>query len=464
MTFDRYIWSGSTIFNPDNIVLSSAGAFSHAFTKTIAQGQFGILEIDFTSALPVFIHGRDWTVSLGYTVNDVTCSVDVTGHYGPVMQSLMPALPVTGPFSIGANAYDPDADGSIRRVQFEVYDPTGTRAHAQVEALAPYCVFGESDGMCLVRQPYQEMWNDGAPIVNGVYTVYIQAQDNDPHNQYSRIARTLIVDAATPTPMPTDTPTPTPSPTYVPHSLRFDGVNDIVSTVNLPVLTEFTIEAWIMRKNDLGRYETVLSDATSNYDQAMFSLYVDGGGQDCGAGDQFAYYQINGNSVQCSGVTAQLDVWYHIAVSRDSAGTRRFFVNGELVSTQANSPETTDSSGLFALGRAGNYKGEYFAGLIDEVRISSFARYTSNFAPPTARLPDNSPGTVALWHLDEGSGQTAFDASGNDRHGTLGFGSGADPADPTWSSGTPINNMSVTNANNSAWSWPISVHRYRSPG
>jgi hypothetical protein len=243
---------------------------------------------------------------------------------------------------------------------------------------------------------------------------------------------------STPLPTATNTPPPTSTPTAsAARSLQYDGVNDIARTVDLPLSTQFTIEAWVNRTIDSGGYQTYLSDATSGYNQVMFSLYVDGGSSDCGAGDQFAFYQANGFSIQCSGTSADLGVWYHIAVTRDSAGTRRFFVNGILRSTQTSSPAPSDSSGVLTLGRAGDYAGEYFAGLIDEVRISNAALYTANFTPPTAPLP-SGPNTVALWHLDEGTGQTFADASGNGRNGTLGSGSGADSADPAWSTNSPI--------------------------
>jgi hypothetical protein len=212
----------------------------------------------------------------------------------------------------------------------------------------------------------------------------------------------------------------------------------MVRTVNLPLLTQFTVEAWVQRTVDAVGYQTFLGDANSNFSQAMFALYVDSANRDCGGvSDQFAYYQAAGNSVQCSGVTAQVGQWYHIAVTRDGTGTRRMFVNGVLVSTRAGSPAPTDSSGRFTLGRGGDYSGEYFGGLLDEVRLSSVAEYTAGFTVPTLPLAATA-NTVALWHLDEGAGQFIFDVSGNARTGTLGTGSGADSADPIWSTNSPV--------------------------
>jgi len=188
-----------------------------------------------------------------------------------------------------------------------------------------------------------------------------------------------------------------------------------------------------MRTSDNGGYQTFMSDANSSYSQAMFTLYVDAGNNDCtGATDQFAYYQTASGSLQCSGVTAQLNTWYHIAVSRSSNGVRRFFVNGVLVNTQNGTPNPSDSSGVVSFGRAGSNNGEYFAGRIDEARISNTAIYTANFTIPTSPLTP-STSTVGLWRFNEGVGQTTADSSGNNRNGTLGSAATADSADPLWS-------------------------------
>lgn len=55
--------------------------------------------------------------------------------------------------------------------------------------------------------------------------------------------------------------------------------------------------------------------------------------------------------------------------------------------------------------------------LIDEFRISSVARYKSDFQPPTSFEPDEH--TLALYHCDEGKGDVLIDSSGNDHHGKI---------------------------------------------
>ena len=192
------------------------------------------------------------------------------------------------------------------------------------------------------------------------------------------------------------------------------------------------------RTSDPGTWQVILSDATSDLGRATFLLYVDADNQNCtGASDQFVFYQTGDQSNLCSGQSAKLGIWYHIAVSRNGNGLIRFFVNGALKRVSRDTKSPTDSNGIMTLGRAGDYVGGYFGGLIDEVRISNAAIYTSAFSPPTVPLISTMR-TVALWHLDEGAGQIASDSSGNGRHGTLDFASGLDTAGPDWSIDTPV--------------------------
>jgi YD repeat-containing protein len=184
---------------------------------------------------------------------------------------------------------------------------------------------------------------------------------------------------------------------------------------------------------------STFSDAEDDYARAMVALYVDGGSVDCGGviSDQFAYYQSSDDAVQCSGVTAHLERWYHVAVSRDGSGVRRFFVDGVLEDTDTGTTAPEDSAGRLSVGRSGDFDGEYWTGLIDEVRVSSAAVYTATFRPPFEPLSSGAS-MVGLWHFDEGAGQTVADSSGNGRDGTLGADDGADSDDPAWSTDSPV--------------------------
>ena len=56
-------------------------------------------------------------------------------------------------------------------------------------------------------------------------------------------------------------------------------------------------------------------------------------------------------------------------------------------------------------------------GIIDEVRISNIARYMEDFTPERRFEPDEH--TLALYHFDEGEGETLVDSSGNGHHGDI---------------------------------------------
>ena len=59
----------------------------------------------------------------------------------------------------------------------------------------------------------------------------------------------------------------------------------------------------------------------------------------------------------------------------------------------------------------------WFAGTIDELRISKVARYTNDFTPQSRFEPDAD--TMALYHFDEGTGDILADSSGNGHHGKI---------------------------------------------
>lgn len=69
-----------------------------------------------------------------------------------------------------------------------------------------------------------------------------------------------------------------------------------------------------------------------------------------------------------------------------------------------------------------------YNGLLDELRISSGVRYTSAYTPAERLEVDGT--TLGLYHMDEGSGTTISDATGDGPDGTLLV--GGSPAGPVW--------------------------------
>jgi formylglycine-generating enzyme required for sulfatase activity/serine/threonine protein kinase len=97
-------------------------------------------------------------------------------------------------------------------------------------------------------------------------------------------------------------------------------------------------------------------------------------------------------------------------------GSLRLYVDGKLQATRKVTTSYQPSPDSFSIGARmkGMERGSYFSGVIDEVRVSRVARYSTDFTPPERFEPDQD--TLALYHFDEGSGIELKDSSGNNHH------------------------------------------------
>jgi len=128
----------------------------------------------------------------------------------------------------------------------------------------------------------------------------------------------------------------------------------------------------------------------------------------------------DGVNILSTGTALNLSQWYHIAACR-SGSTLRVFINGTQVATTTIS-YTFSSTTEFTVCSASNDNAlSRVNAYIDDLRISQFARYVSNFTPPTAALPTTASSTVAdpyynytslLLHMDGTNASTNFVDSG----------------------------------------------------
>lgn len=96
----------------------------------------------------------------------------------------------------------------------------------------------------------------------------------------------------------------------------------------------------------------------------------------------------------------------------------RTYLNGRLVSTISEPLRVTAGQFRLCIGSQHNFTtAELFRGILDEVRISSVARYTGDFIPAVRHVADEH--TLALYHFDEPDGDVVQDSSGHNHHGTL---------------------------------------------
>lgn len=175
-------------------------------------------------------------------------------------------------------------------------------------------------------------------------------------------------------------------PAQFDEGILFDGNNDYAeisdsSQTGLDPGSAMTIDFWY-RPNSVGNRMLALKWGGGS--NRSYRVFIQSNGR--------IYFQHRNNSaniatVSSSAGTIQAGQWYHVAAVYDGSWVR-LFVNGTSVaSPTAQSGTTYDSNVEFQISSSGNSSAD---AIIDEVRFSNVARWTSNFAPPTAPYGDPS--------------------------------------------------------------------------
>ena len=171
----------------------------------------------------------------------------------------------------------------------------------------------------------------------------------------------------------------------------------------------FTLEAWI-RADDIAGDRTIFGKTQHSgfilllaKGRPMFAVHL-------GA----TYRVVRGGDDD----TVTAGTWHHIAGVYDGAELR-LYLDGQLISAVPGSGMPTANELPVLVGANPDMAGQPragFRGAIDEVRVSTTARYEGQeFTPPKRHEPDSD--THLLLHLDEPAPPFAFDASVHRRHG-----------------------------------------------
>ena len=175
-------------------------------------------------------------------------------------------------------------------------------------------------------------------------------------------------------------------------SLLLDGTNDYVESTSDVDLTSgnFTIDMWIRPDSVTGYHGLWQSGTGAN----IYSAYLIG---------NKVQLTVNGSTIIFQSSTAiSTGVWTMLSFEREG-NTHRLYINGTLEETGAT-PNRPDD-GLFSIGENGF--GD-FDGYIDELRVSTVARYTgSSFTEPTSAFSPDALTSVLL-HFDGANGSTTI--------------------------------------------------------
>ena len=176
---------------------------------------------------------------------------------------------------------------------------------------------------------------------------------------------------------------------YGTGSLYFNGSSNLY-TIGKPIYDfyngDFTVEAWVYVTSVSATQIIASCGPTGGSGFSAWTLQITSTGYLLfdtfyGGTEQFITATTNPLSA---------NTWYHVAYTRAS-GTSRLFVSGNSCTFSGSITQQIISGGYPLTVGAGSYTGYTgpMTGYIDDLRITKgYARYTANFTPPTAALPN----------------------------------------------------------------------------
>jgi hypothetical protein len=208
-------------------------------------------------------------------------------------------------------------------------------------------------------------------------------------------------------------------------AILFDGTNDLVNIADansLDLTNGMTLEAWVKPSNVTG-YKTVLckENGTSNL---AYAISANDNNSTTAYQRPNTRIRIGSTTTTSTGTTKlPLNTWTHIASTYDGT-TLRFFINGTQVSATAVTGNMVSTTNMLRIGGSPALGGQYFAGLIDEVKIYNRAltqvEIQTDMTIPV--WPDNTNPTVIITSPSTGnaSGTINVAANASDNIGVVG--------------------------------------------
>lgn len=223
-------------------------------------------------------------------------------------------------------------------------------------------------------------------------------------------------------------------------AVLFDDVNDSVSFGTNAIMhggSAGTISAWVYPDTAVDPADIVYSEDSSGDLSTVLQLNISGT-------SHFAFNidQSNGTWKVCEDpALAVTNTWTHVVgeYERGITNTIRLYINGALVCTNTTWDGTFRSTiNKVYLGRNTGGGGAFWSGKIDEVRIYN----RSLGSKEVESLYNWAPGPVGWWKMDDNTGTTSVDSSGNGNTGTF-------EGSPKWAKGKYGSGIAFDGAANS---------------
>lgn len=187
------------------------------------------------------------------------------------------------------------------------------------------------------------------------------------------------------------------------NGLGFERNDDYVSIANSASLnpsgSTMTMSAWVKPSSLPGstHQRLINKNSTTGYMLNIYSTYAE------------VYF--GGQNV--TGPTLTAGEWVHL-VAIAGNGRVKIYKNGTQTTDTALTGTIDGGSSILALA-SNSSPGSYFGGNMDDVRV-----YNRALSPDEVKqLSEWGPGPAGWWKMDEKSGGTAYDSSGNGNNGTL---------------------------------------------
>lgn len=215
-------------------------------------------------------------------------------------------------------------------------------------------------------------------------TVFVAGQIQDTRNRASELSATPV--------------TP-PLPEDAEGIAMFDGNSGyILLGPNFTAMQPLTTEVWVKPEAFSSGTRTIIATVDNPQGascQSGFVIYVSRVSQDAvryhlTTYDALTSYALFQNALNSSDAS-QFDKWTHVAFTVDVDRRVKFYIDGKLKDEKVMTEDMCDPKKGVVLGvrySSTPFPLTYYKGAMDNVRISDSLRYTQNFSPAVAFVPD----------------------------------------------------------------------------